>query len=184
MTMPVRDPAIWDYAPWQGREIQPFGDETTYARGLGWLAGLQSVQDWGAGMAYGRRFVPEGRYTAIDSSPSSVPFADVNADLETYRPAPLPEGIFMRHVLEHNPHWRQVLGNALDCFTRRFVLVIFTPFGPQTTPLRAEPWFDISFRKDDLDEFFWRDDMDVREEHLATGTQYSVEHIYYVERCV
>jgi hypothetical protein len=175
---------LWDYAAYVG-DPRPYGDkQETYAAGLGWLAGLGLVEDWGAGMAWGRHFIPAGHYKAIDSSPSSAPFVDVVADLRTYLPDPQPGGIFMRHVLEHNVEWQAILANAVASFRERLVLVIFTPFSEtETHPLQpAHPLLDYSFRKADLDVFFAGDGFVVREEHLETVTQYRQEHIYYVQR--
>lgn len=176
-------PALWDYGEWRDREIRPYGDETTYRMGLGWLAETcKTIEDWGAGLAYGRRFAPEGvTYTAIDSSPSSEPWVDVIADLRDYA-SPGPDGIFMRHVLEHNLDWEKILANALGSFRKRMVLVIFTPFGRETRPLSAGAILDQSFCKDDLDKML--SPFEVREEHARTDTQFGSEHVYYIERAV
>jgi len=166
----------WDYSRFS--EPAAYGGTITYERGLGWLAETcDTIEDWGAGTAFGRRYVPEGHYLAIDGSPS--PFADRVIDLTGYLSSP--DGIFMRHVLEHNQDWRVILGNACASFRKRFALVIFTPFGDRTGPLVPGPELDLSFRREDLTWFFsglaWED-----EEFLGTGSQYGDEHVFYVER--
>jgi hypothetical protein len=165
---------IWDYSSLT--EPVPYGEETTYGRGLGWLKDCRVVEDWGCGPAWGRRFVPEGHYVGIDSSPSK--FIDKLCDLRDYHSDA--DGIFIRHVLEHNHDWRKILQNAVESFTKRLVLVIFTPFSEKTHPIVSSKALDISFRKEDLDRFFT--DFAIKEEHLRTKTQYSEEHIFYVEK--
>lgn len=64
---------------------------------------------------------------------SHTPFADRIADLETYRTTC--EGLLLRHVLEHNYRWRDILDNALVSFTRRLVLILFTPLAESEAEL-------------------------------------------------
>lgn len=166
---------------------EPFaygGDTITYEMGLGWLAETcGSIEDWGCGTAWGRRYVPEGcRYTGVDWSPSAGRFADVIADLRTYDPAVKPDGIFMRHILEHNLDWPVVLDNALRCFGKRFVLVLFTPYGEVTRPLVGQGIYDLSFAKADLTGRFAEAGVTWAEEDLATATQYGQEHVFYISR--
>ena len=63
-------------------------------------------------------------YWGIDLDPSVS--ADHTADLATYTSTA--DGLFMRHVLEHDLRWRSLLRNALASFRRRMVLVLHTPF--------------------------------------------------------
>jgi hypothetical protein len=179
-------------------ESSPYGDVTTYYRGAMWLAGCASVEDWGCGLGYFKTCMmyPE-RVTSVDGSWSR--FADEIADLRTYRSAP--EGLFMRHVLEHNLEWRAVLDNALASFTKRMVLVMFTPFsdthrilgytrldgryqtpvGPQDEapdPTKYIP--DQSFTRRELAEAMG--DYLVKEESLVTKTQYGGEDIFYLSK--
>ena len=96
------------------------------------------------------------------------------------------EGIVMRHVLEHNVQWRRILANAVASFSKRMVLIIFTPFAATTrviataTHVTAVPTPDISFRKEDLTDYFKQ--FHYREESLNTDTQYQVEHVFYIEK--
>jgi hypothetical protein len=182
-------PELWQYTDWQGREIPPFGDATTYITGLSWLyETCDDVEDWGAGMAYGRRFCPEGkRYFAIDGSPSSAPFVDLVINLREYEPLKPPEGIFMRHVLEHNLDWREILEHALAAFTKRFCLVLFTPFSVtgQTYPLRAlsDDYRDLAFHLADLTREFRRvPDLRWHMAALQTNTQYGWEQVFYLSK--
>ena len=165
---------VWDYSGIA--EPRPYGPDTTYQLGMSWLAETcSSVEDWGCGYAYARRFAPAGCiYTGVDASPG---FADVVAELDGYTSSP--DGILMRHVLEHNDVWRMVLENALKSFRKRFALVMFTPWTENTFPLVPHEMLDIGFRKQDVTGYL--EPFEVREQHLVTATQYGQEHIFYVE---
>lgn len=167
----------WDYS--QMSQPKAFGDDQTYAKGLGWLDGCGPlVEDWGSGLSFGRQYITRSRYVGIDGSTKN-PFADVHADLRTYTSQA--DGIFIRHVLEHNTEWRRILQNAVDSFRSRLVLVFFTPFGGVTMPQNpSHLTLDISFRKEDITDYL--EAFQVKEEHLPTGTQYGSETIFYVER--
>jgi hypothetical protein len=89
----------------------------------------------------------------------------------------------MRHVLEHNAEWRDVLTNALGSFTRRMVLVIFTPLVDETRCIDVDRWTripTISFRKQDITEMLGH--LSYREEAIATDTEYKIEHVFYIEK--
>jgi hypothetical protein len=92
----------------------------------------------------------------------------------------------MRHVLEHNYEWEKVLSNAVSSFTRKFCLVLFTPFGEVTKEIAHNLKHgvdvpDISFNPTDIEKHFaglsWR-----LQANLKTRTGYKVEHVYYVEK--
>lgn len=158
---------------------QPYGDSVTYRVGAEFLADCGSVEDWGCGLGWLRNFVPADRYVGVDGSASR--FADRVVDLETYRSDA--DGIFMRHVLEHNYRWERILDNALASFRHRFVLVTFTPYGETTREIafNDDPGVpDLSFAKGDLTRHLaglgWR------EETYVTDTQYGTETVYLVER--
>lgn len=174
-----------------------YGDTTTYYRGAEWLALCQTIEDWGCGLGYFKTccMFPE-RVVGIDGSWSR--FADKTVDLREYTSNV--EGIFMRHVLEHNLEWERILENALASFTRRMCLVLFTPLlethailgytdlgAPQQTPvgllshpdpLRHIP--DQAFTRAELVDRMgpWL----VEEEALTTRTQYGGEHVFYLEK--
>jgi hypothetical protein len=164
----------WGYSEIENR--RPYGDSQTYALGAAFLKGL-SVEDWGCGLGWFQNF-HEGSYVGVDGSRSK--FATVHVDLTEYTSTT--DGLFMRHVLEHNHDWRKVLTNALASFQKRMVLVMFTPFCDETHVItESVPGIpDISFRRDDLVDFFrpWLD----CEKSLSTATQYGVEHVFYLEK--
>jgi hypothetical protein len=87
----------------------------------------------------------------------------------------------MRHVLEHNPFdWRLILDNAVASFTKRMVLVLFTPTADLTILLKDGDPPDASLSWLDLTARF--DGLSVGHERLITGTQYGVENIFYLEK--
>lgn len=158
---------------------EAYGDVTTYALGAMFLDGLQ-VEDWGCGKGYLRTLVPQDCYRGVDGS--QTPFADVIADLADYTSQT--DGLFMRHVLEHDYRWARIFDNALQSFSKRMVLILFTPTGEVTREIAYTDQIgvpDISFCLDDLQERLpagvsWVKDW------LATGTQYGEETIIYLER--
>jgi hypothetical protein len=160
-----------------------YGDDVTYQKGISFLDGRGTIEDWGCGFAHAKTFVKQSSYVGVDGS---SPYADRIADLSTYTSDV--ECIFMRHVLEHNANWRQILKNAISSFKRRMVLIIFTPFGPTTRQIATSslltsiPVPDISFKKEDLTVFF--EHLNYTMETLATNTQYGAEHVFYLEKNV
>lgn len=101
-----------------------YGGKDSYWLGMSWLTGCAVIEDWGCGCAYAKNYTPTGsQYVGVDGSPSQ--WTAIVDNLEARRSQP--EGLFMRHVLEHNPNWRLVLANALTAFTRRMSLITFLP---------------------------------------------------------
>src|SRR5262249_19025715 len=146
-------------------------DDVSYSKGIGFLDGHGTIEDWGCGFAHAARFVKQSAYVGIDGSSA---YADAIADLSTYTSDV--ECIFMRHVLEHNANWRRILKNAISSFRKRMALIIFTPLGETTrqiatsSVLTSIPVPDISFKKEDLTVFF--EHLSYTIETLETKTQY------------
>lgn len=189
MTDPSYVPDLWTYRYAPDEPVAPYGDDTTYRDGLGWLwENSWIVEDWGAGAAYGRKFTPLGGiYVAIDGSPESAPYVDHVCDLRAYEPATSqPDGIFLRHVLEHNLDWQVILDRALLRCRKRLALVVFTPFsdGP-TRRLRPEGDYrhDLSFNYAELTRSFDRGGFDWRVEDYCNrpSLQYGEEHMFKVQ---
>ena len=158
-----------------------YGDTVTYRMAAAFLADVIEVEDWGCGAGGFKRFC-RARYVGLDGS--KTPFADRIADLCTYTSRV--EGIFMRHVLEHNYSWKQILDNAVSSFTKKLCLVLFTPFGPETREIahnraRFVDVPDLSFCRADIEGRFaglrWE-----LFDNIPTDTGYGVEHVYLVWR--
>lgn len=177
--MKMRMTDRWNYA---GQTATPYDDETSYAKGMEWLDGHgATVEDWGCGTGYAQRFVTQSRYVGVDGSASDQ--AEVKAELQEYRSEV--DCIFMRHVLEHNWGWRQILENALQSFGKRMVLVTFTPFAPPGTPgdavldsTGAIP--DLALDRNELRQRLGA--LLVREERIETATRYGTETLFYLEK--
>jgi hypothetical protein len=161
-------------------EQEPYGDLRTYELGAEFLKDCDLIEDWGCGKGWFRRYFPPGRYRGIDGS--RTPFADEIVDLTRYRSRV--EGIFLRHVLEHDWEWKQILRNALASFTTKLVLVIYTPFSDDVT--RQIDYSDemgipvISFRYGELIQNL--EGLNWYVHKLETATDYKSESVFYVEK--
>ena len=130
-----------------------YGGHGSYQIAGAYLSNCLTVEDWGCGHGTFRDHCTAHHYIGVDGSPS--PAADRVVDLCSYRS--VVEGILVRHVIEHNPNgWDQILTNAIESFSKRLVIVIFTPFGDRLRNLRSRPPSDtgvpvaMSFRFDDI----------------------------------
>jgi hypothetical protein len=174
------------WAPWyQGLDDRPapYCDTDTYRQAADWLADCATVEDWGCGKGWFRQFTP-GAYLGVDGTAS--PFADVVADLVTYQSDPRPEGILLRHVIEHEPRWAELLDNALASFTRRLCLIVFTPLAAETHQIA---WLDelgvpdISFAVADLTARFDAAGVIAHPElDIPSTAAYGVEHVIRIAR--
>src|SRR4051812_20430586 len=103
-----------------------YGNTITYRIAADFLADCESVEDWGVGTGGFLNFMPD----AIGIDGSNTPFAQVIADLATYKSNP--EGVHMRHVLEHNYDWQPVLRNALKSASKKICVTNFIALGEVT----------------------------------------------------
>jgi hypothetical protein len=162
------------------QEPWPYGDTTSYEIGAAWLAGCALIEDWGCGAGWLSTVIPPERYRGLDGSAS--PFCDAVVDLTTYH-SRVP-GVFLRHVLEHNDAWAQILDNALASFTERMVLILFTPERPVTGVIAYHPEVgvpDIAFRLADLTARV-PPEVTYTVHRIPSATQYGVETILFLER--
>lgn len=162
-------------------QIEAYGDTITYTIGADFLSTCETVEDWGCGKGWFRKFRETG-YIGLDGS--QTPYADKVIDLTEYRSTV--DGIFMRHVLEHNYEWKAVLENALESFREKMVLIIFTPFSDETKEIAFFPEIgvpDISFSKEELQNIIKDHKCNYTlREGLETDTAYGVEHIFLIEK--
>lgn len=158
-----------------------YGDTVTYRMASAFMADVGEVEDWGCGAGGFKRFY-HGKYIGVDGS--KTPFADRIVDLCNYT-SPV-EGIVMRHVLEHNYRWQEILDGAVRSFTRKFCLILFTPFSESTREIAHNRAHgvdvpDLSFSRADIEarlaglrwELF---------DDIPTDSGYKVEHVYLVWR--
>jgi tetratricopeptide (TPR) repeat protein len=175
----------WDAWYAKEQESKAYGDDKTYALGSVWLCDLE-VEDWGCGLGWFARHVgANGPRSVLGIDGSHSNYATVVEDLIQRQSQP--EGVFLRHVLEHDRQWPVILRNAVASFRKRMVLVIFTPWNENGTEVLGETVMPdgfavptLSFRRKDLvDEFA---SFLVREETVSTDTQYGIEHVFYLEK--
>jgi glycosyltransferase involved in cell wall biosynthesis len=150
-----------------------YGVEETYRKAIAFIDG-GPVEDWGCGTTYAKKLVTN-QYTGVDGTPD---YCDVVADLAKYKSNT--HGILLRHVLEHNFKWEDILKNALaSC--KKLAIVVCTPF-EETTRLLSLDEYGIpifSFRKEDLTRHF-----PSYTEEIVTGNAWGTqctETIFYVE---
>ncbi len=163
-----------------------FGSETTYVLGATWLMDCKSIEDWGCGTNWFSRVMwrinPNIYILGLDGSP---PPPTIAIDLEKYQSLIRPQGIFMRHVLEHNWNWKIVLQNALLSFEKRMALILFTPFS-ETTHNIYEHGIDVpvlSFSKEELESVLLDNNVKFTSESLdSPGVEFGRETIYRIER--
>lgn len=143
----------WNYA---GLGQVQYGDESSYQAAADWLDWPGwLVEDWGCGCAYARRFFHHAKYFGIDGSQND--YADL-CRVELDCRFSTPDGLMMRHVLDHNEGWRSVLNRAASCCQRRMVLDFFIPFGPVTKIVdrtfdpRYPDIVNMQFRREDIFE--------------------------------
>jgi hypothetical protein len=111
---------------------QLFGWPQSYEIATSWLLDHGTVYDLGCGSGYARRCFPEGSYLGVDGSASR--WCDSVQDLVDFKAVPnFPcDSILMRHVLEHDWRWKEILRMAVSSFRDRMALVLFIP--PTTNP--------------------------------------------------
>ena len=156
------------------------------------LEDCYTIQDWGCGVKHFGGYLKDCfphkfSYLGIDGSFSSG--TDIVADLTTFKTAP-PEGIFMRHVLEHNYEWKKILSNALGSFSKKFCLAIFTPFHneeTETQTLAINNEFgnvpDLSFKRGLIEKYIVSHKLEyIFSEHSSPNTQYGIEYVYKIWR--
>lgn len=111
-----------------GEISQMLGHRESYVLAAKLLDDLDTVEDWGCGMGYAKQFFRQANYIGVDGSKTK--WSDEVDNVATRKSSP--RGILMRHVLEHNENWKEILQNAVRCAQKRLVLVVFTGLTPET----------------------------------------------------
>lgn len=158
-----------------------YGKTITYELGNEFLSDCNVVEDWGTGGGGFKSY----RQNAIGVDGSNTPFADKKfIDLRNYISEC--DGIFMRHVLEHNYEWEKILHNVLKSAKKKICLIMFIPFSDAKTKQLAFNSIgvpDLSISKYEfyniLKEY---PEFTYRSEELKTDTQYKYEQIIYIEK--
>lgn len=163
-----------------------YGETITYELGYKFLKDCSTIEDWGCGAGGFKRFIKEDdniTYRGIDGS--ITPFANIQTDLTSYTSDT--EGIFMRHVIDHNYEWAKLLDNACKSFTKKMCLILFTPFTETTKEIAHNLMHgvdvpDISFCKKDITDILDNNNITYKLESINTSTGYGIEHIFYLEK--
>src|ERR1035437_6875634 len=172
----------WD--AWYGnlKKIQLFYVKTiTYELGKKFLTDCNIVEDWGTGGGGFKTY----RKNAIGVDGSDTQFAEKKfIDLTTY--ISVCDGIFMRHVLEHNYEWQKILQNAIMSATKKICVVLFIPFNDFETKQIAYNSIGVPDLSIGRYEFYniikEYPDFKYTSEELKTDTQYNYEQIIYMEK--
>lgn len=160
-----------------------YGDTLTYQKAANFLSDCKEVEDWGVGAGGFLRFRPD----AIGVDGSNTKFAKKpNTDLKTYKSDC--ECINMRHVLEHNYSWEEILKNLMSSGKRKIVITTFVPFSEEDTIEVAHnkphgvdvP--DLSISKSKFFEIINSfNPKSIKSEKFETETGYRQEEIFYIE---
>lgn len=160
-----------------------YGDTITYELGAKFLEGCDIVEDWGTGSGGFLRYLPR----AIGVDGSDTDYAQKKyVDLENYTSAC--DGIFMRHVLEHNYNWKAIISNALQSAKERICLVLFTELVESVTVQIAHNKCygvdvpDLCLSRTDLYDAFDRWGWSASEQKFETDTGYGIEYVIYLTR--
>jgi hypothetical protein len=160
---------------------QAYGDTITYKKGSEFLKDCKIIEDWGCGMGWFKQFV-KSKYIGLDGS--KTPHSDKKVDLTNYTSSV--DGIFMRHILEHNFEWEKILRNACQSFTTKFILILFTPFSDKTDVIKMnyKPTVpDLSFRRDDITDILDEYNLNYSIETINNSdTEYNIEYIFYINK--
>lgn len=160
-----------------------YADTATYLMAAAFMADVAEVEDWGCGAGGFKRYC-RGRYIGIDGS--KTPFADKIVDLCAYTSSV--DGIVIRHVLEHNYDWEQILVNAVRSFRRKLCIVLFTPFtkGALTEEIAHNRTHGVDVPDLALPQGTIEHHLEghpfVLYGNLPTQSGYGVEHVYLVWR--
>ena len=160
-----------------------YGDTVTYKLGADFLKDCETVEDWGTGAGGFKRFLP----TAIGVDGSDTPHAEKKfVDLVNY--ISTCDGIFMRHVLEHNYDWEKILTNVVNSATKKICIVLFTPLAENTVELAHNLKFgvdvpDLSLNKNKMEEIINTvNPKTVKYETHVTKTGYKQETVIFIEK--
>lgn len=158
-------------------EPEPYGDTRSYGLAEKFLSDCETVQDWGCGKGWFKTLRPD----AVGVDGTQTPFSDVVTDLRSY--ICWTDGVLLRHVLEHNYDWAQILLNAVNSAQHKLCIILFTPLGEETKEIAFTEQLgvpDLSFALSDL--LAYLEDFSVEMSGFPSATQYGQETILYCTR--
>ena len=163
-----------------------YGNTQTYTLGYEFLKTCDKIEDWGCGAGgFKSLFNKDNLHKYIGIDGSITPFSNIKADLTNY--ISNVDGIFMRHILEHNYEWKIILENACKSFSKKMCLILFTPFSNQTNEISHNLKHgvdvpDLSFDKNELISIFKKYNIIYELITIQSETGYNVEHIFYLNK--
>ena len=125
------------------------GSELTYKIGMSFLEDCDIVEDWGCANGYAKQFCKSPTYIGLDGSKNIC--SNNLVDLRYY--SSNVNGIFIRHVLEHNAEWQLILENVLKSFTKKASLIFGGPWKEIThikDIIADREIVNMGFRKNDI----------------------------------
>jgi hypothetical protein len=158
-----------------------YGKTITYELGNEFLKDCKIVEDWGTGGGGFKSF----RKDAIGVDGSDTPFAEKKfIDLVNY--ITNCDGIFMRHVLEHNYDWQKILHNMIKSANKKICIIMFIPFSDDDTKQLAFNSIgvpDLSISKNEFYSILQQiTNIKYSNVEYKTETQYGYEQIIYIEK--
>jgi hypothetical protein len=159
-----------------------YSETESYKIAANFLKELDVVEDWGVGGGGFLNHLP----SAIGVDGSDTPFAHKKfIDLCNY--VSKVNGVHLRHVLEHNYEWKQVLKNALTSAKDKLVITFFIPFSDGQTKELAHNLIygvdvpDLSISKKEFDSILQSfSTKKIEIISLENGTAYGIEIIYKI----
>ena len=100
----------------------------------------------------------------------------------------------MQHVLEHNSEWEIILRNILESFTKKAIIVLFTPFLEETkvltkNTLKDKNKFgktvsvnDISFKQKDIINIIESYNIQWKLNTLNSNHNYKIDNIFSLQK--
>lgn len=162
-----------------------YGGDKSYQKAAGFLVApyIENyvVEDWGCGgQQFKMHVMMPCQYVGVDGSPDRNP--DVVDDVATRETTA--QAILIRHVLEHNNAWKDIMRNALDNPFERLCIILFIPLGKETKLVNKEA--DIPFWQFAEDEFravlAEYDNIEIKEEKVKTPKGFKEDHILYITK--
>jgi hypothetical protein len=163
-----------------------FGDTESYISGARFLMDCEIVEDWGVGAGGFKRYRPD----AIGIDGSITPFADKIEDLVNYKSEC--DGIFMRHVLEHDRNWKLILTNAISSAKKKLMIVLFIPLsggkteeileGTEANKNMGVNVPNLSIAIDDFMDIISPYVETIDQENMISDTQYGQEVLFYITK--